>query len=89
VFDGNQAMTEHVNSSQTLLKHYVANQRLILTVRRFHIHKGYFVKDWAEAFYLNAHWPANFGCDGLLGSGLDFDFCYCLQLAEASLPRAG
>lgn len=45
-------MAEHVNTGLTLFEYYAANQRLILTVRRFHIHKRHFVKDWSEAFYL-------------------------------------
>lgn len=42
MLDGNQAMTEHVDGSLALLQDDVTDQRLVLTIGRFHFDKGDF-----------------------------------------------
>jgi len=75
VLDGNQAMTEHVDGSLTLLQDDVTDQGLVITISGFHVDKGDFVEDGTKAFYLNAHRPTYLTCDCLVRS------CYQLDCA--------
>ena len=57
----NKSMAKHVHTRLTLLKYDIADQRLKIPIRRFHIHKDNFVEDGTEALNLNPNRPANLG----------------------------
>ena len=70
-----------------LLKDDVTDQRLVFTIGRFRVYECHFVEDWAEAFYLNAHWTAYFGPDGFLSSSFTFYFGNPLSSIPAFLIK--
>ena len=43
-------MPDQINSSLGLFKGDIANQRLILPIRRFHLNKQHLGQDWSEMF---------------------------------------